>query len=129
MYCLSPRATEAHTLCDVVIGTDEDGDEVHLRGSRSLRAGEPEVAGQARIALRAFGDALAHRGEVRQENMFPAGVPCVSLERWREYCDRHSLSGGENPVSRWTTFHKAEWGFQEKGVVRIVDGYAWRIEP
>lgn len=88
----------------------------------------PKVSGQALIALQAFGDALADHGERRLGESFPQNRRCVSLERWREYCDRHSLSGGEHPTSRRTAFHKAKAALHEKGIIRVVDGYAWRVE-
>lgn len=88
----------------------------------------PTVSGQALIALQAFGDALADHGEKRLGESFPHNRQCVALDRWREYCDRHSLSGSENPTSRRTAFHKAKAALHEKGIIRIVDGYAWRVE-
>lgn len=88
----------------------------------------PRVSGQALIALQAFGDALADHGERHSGESFPQNRQCVSLEKWREYCDRHELSGSENPTTLRTAFHKAKLALQEKGVIRILDGYAWRCE-
>lgn len=88
----------------------------------------PRVSGQALVALQAFGDALADHGERRSGESFPQNRQCVSLEKWREYCDRHGLSGSENPTTLRTAFHKAKLALQEKGVIRILDGYAWRCE-
>ncbi len=88
----------------------------------------PRVTGQAEIALQAFGDALADHGEKKVGESFPQNRQCVSLERWREYCDRHSLSGSENPTTWRTAFHKAKNVLHKKGIIRILDGYAWRVE-
>lgn len=87
----------------------------------------PRLSGQPLIALQAFGDAVAIHGEKRSGEMFPLNRQCVSLENWREYCDMHSLSSGENPTSRRTAFHKAKATLQQKGIIRIVGGYAWRV--
>lgn len=87
-----------------------------------------KVTGQAKIALQAFGDALAKHGEVRHGDMFPANRQCVSLERWREFCDRHSLSSGESDSAKRTAFMRAKTTLQEKGVICVVDGFAWRSE-
>lgn len=88
----------------------------------------PRISGQAKIALQAFGDALADHGERRSGEAFPQNRQCVSLEKWREYCDRHNLSDSENPVSRRTAFHKSKKSLHEKGIIRILDDYAWRCE-
>lgn len=87
-----------------------------------------KVTGQAKIALQAFVDALAHHGEVKSGDMFPPNRQCLSLERWREMCNRHSLSSGESPTSRRTAFHKAKTKLQEMGIICVVDDYAWRCE-
>jgi hypothetical protein len=88
----------------------------------------PRVTGQALIALQAFGDALAEHGERLGGECFPQNRQCVPVEKWREYCDRHGLSDSENPVSHRTAFHKAKKSLHEKGIIRILDGYAWRAE-
>lgn len=119
----------AYTLRSVPLGRDEDGDEVSscvVEASEAPVTRSPKISGQAKVALDAFGDALAHHGEVRHGDMFPADVQCVSLDRWREYCDRHSLSAGDNPTSRRTAFHKAKSALQGKKIIRVVDGFAWR---
>lgn len=87
-----------------------------------------KVSGQAQIALQAFGDALAEHGEKRSGANFPHNRRCLSLDKWREYCDRHALSGSENPTTRRTAFHKAKATLHGKGIIRIVDDYAWRVE-
>ncbi|WP_137110251.1 helicase RepA family protein [Rhodobacter sp. SY28-1] len=87
-----------------------------------------KVSGQAEIALQAFGDALADHGEKKVGESFPQNRQCVSLERWREYCDRHGISGSENPTTWRTAFHKAKNILHKKGIIRILDGYAWRVE-
>ncbi len=120
----------SYQLEEVFLGKDEDGDQVTSRVVAVTEAPvkrAPKLTGQPLIALQAFGDALAHFGEVRSGDMFPPGQQCVSLERWREYCDRHSLSSGETTTAKRTAFFKAKDKLQEKGLIRVVDGYAWRV--
>jgi AAA domain len=88
----------------------------------------PQISGRDVIALQAFGDALADHGERRSGESFPQKRQCVSLEKWREYCDRHGLSASGNPTTWRTVFHRAKASLHEKGIVRILDGYAWRAE-
>lgn len=122
--------TFSYTLQAVTLGQDQDGEDVESRvlwptDAPVKRA--PKLTGQAAIAMQAFGDALAHYGEVRHGDMFPPNRQCVTLERWREYCDRHSLSGGDTATARRTAFHKAKTSLQEKGLICIVDDYVWRV--
>lgn len=87
-----------------------------------------KVTGQAKIALQAFGDALAHHGETKHGDMFPSNRQCVSLDRWREFCDRHSLSSGVSDSAQRKAFHTAKNTLQEKGIICVVDGFAWRAD-
>ncbi|WP_343503577.1 MULTISPECIES: AAA family ATPase [Roseobacteraceae] len=121
----------SYTLHAVPLGEDEDGDEVSscvVEATDAPARRAPRIKGQAKIALDAFGDALAEHGEVKGGDIFPAGVQCVSLDVWRQFCERHSLSSSDNPTSQRTAFHKAKTTLQEKGVICIVDGFAWRAE-
>lgn len=121
----------AYTLRPVTLGEDEDGDEVSscvVAPCDEVPKRAPKITGQAKIALQAFGDALAAHGDTRSGDMFPAGVQCVSLEHWRAFCDRHSLSSSDNPTTLRTSFHKAKSILQEKGIICVVDGFAWRAE-
>ena len=120
----------AYTLSSVHLGVDEDGDAVTscmVAPSAAPITRAPMMTGQAKVALQAFGDALAHHGEAKSGDMFPHNRQCVALERWREYCDRLSLSSGETPTAKRTAFFKAKSALQDKGVICIVDNYAWRV--
>ena len=122
--------TFSYTLQAVTLGQDQDGDDVRscvVRPTETPVKRAPKLTGQAAIAMQAFGDALAHHGMHPTGDMFPPNRQCVPLERWREYCDRHSLSGGDTATARRTAFHKAKTALQEKGLICIVDDYAWRV--
>ena len=86
------------------------------------------LTGQKSIAMQALDDALAHKGEKRHGDMFPQNRQCVSLETWREYCDRHSLSGGKGESAARMAFNRARKGLHSEGFIRIIDGYVWRCE-
>ncbi len=120
----------AYTLRSVFIGHDEDGDPVTsaVVAPTDPVKKAPRLSGQQKIAMQAFEDAIAHHGEKRHGDMFPSNRQCVSLDHWREYCDRHSLSSGEGDSSKRTAFHKVKNALQEKEIMRVVDGYAWRCE-
>lgn len=120
----------AYTLKSVPIGLDGDGDEVTsaVVEPADLPKRGPNVRGQALVALQALGDALAHHGEVKRGDLWPANRQCVNLEVWREFCNRHSLSSGTGKSSPRTAFHKARTQLQAKGLIRVVDGFVWVVD-
>lgn len=127
---MPPDNVFAYTLRSVFIGNDEDGDPVT---SAIVQPTEPvkripRLSGQQKIAMQAFEDAIGHHGEKKHGDMFPDNRECVSLDHWREYCDRHSLTSGEADSSRRTAFHKVKTALQDKEVIRVVDGFVWRCE-
>lgn len=119
----------AYRLKSVFLGFDEDGDKVT---SAVVEATEPvkrkvKLTGTDKIALQALDDCIRDHGQKMASDNYPRNRRCVSLERWREHCDRHSLSAGDSPTSKRTAFHKAKTRLQDKEQVRIVDGYVWRV--
>ncbi|SOC11189.1 AAA domain-containing protein [Rhodobacter sp. JA431] len=86
----------------------------------------PKITGQAKIALQAFGDALAHHGITKTGDLFPTDRQCVSLDHWRTFCDGASLSSGESESASRKAFHSAKSKLQEAGVICIAEGFAWR---
>ena len=86
------------------------------------------LKGQALIAMQAFVDALALYGAVKHGDDFPRNRQCLSLEHWREACDSHHLSSGDGESSKRAAFHKAWNGLQERGFIRVINGFAWRCE-
>ncbi len=120
----------AYTLETVEIGADEDGDPVT---SAVVVEAEPSarkvrLSGKPLIAKQALDDALAHHGEVKFGDLFPQNRRCVHLDKWREFCDRHSLSNGESDSASRTAFMRAKSKLQDLELVRIVDDFAWRVE-
>jgi hypothetical protein len=118
----------AYTLKSVFIGNDEDGDAVT---SAVVEVTEPvkkvtRLKGQALIAMQAFGDALADHGETKTGEAFPSNRQCVSLDNWREYCDRHALTDGADASAKRQAFGRAWKALQEKEIIRVLDGFAWR---
>jgi hypothetical protein len=76
--------------------------------------------------MQAFDDALADHGETKASEAFPCNRQCVSLVNWREYCDRQSLTNGGSDSAKRQAFGRALKGLQEKEIVRVLDGFAWR---
>ncbi|MDQ1848540.1 helicase RepA family protein [Gemmobacter fulvus] len=112
------------TLTDVDLGH-------RMKSAVLAAAAAPEkapakISGQAKLALQAFGDALARHGMTKTGDMFPSNRQCVSLEHWRTFCDGAALSSGESDSAARKAFHDAKRKLQEAGVICIADGFAWR---
>jgi hypothetical protein len=119
----------AYTLRSVVIGKDEDGDEVT---SAVVEATEPVVRkpklpGQAVVALQALDDAIAQHGEKKTGELFPGNRQCVSVERWREFCNRRQLSSGDSDGAQRKAYHDAKTRLQNGGFICVQDGFVWRV--
>lgn len=123
----------AYRLKSVFLGIDDDGDNVTSAvvevAEVTIRKPKARLSGTDKIGMEALSDALAAHGEVKHGDQFPRSRQCVPLERWREFCDRHSLSSGEGESSKRTAFHKLKNRLQDKEIVRIVDGFVWRVAP
>lgn len=118
-----------YTLRSVLLGEDQDGDPVTscvVKPTDAPANQPPVVTGQALIALQAFGDALAQHGAIRGGDLFPPNRQCVSLEHWRQFCDRHGLTDGSSGSAARTAFGRAWKALQERQIVRVIDGFAWR---
>ncbi|WP_299363109.1 helicase RepA family protein [uncultured Paracoccus sp.] len=123
----------AYRLKSVFLGIDDDGDPVSSAvvepADPVSRKAKAKLTGTDKIGMHALSDALAQHGEVRTGDMFPRYRQCVPIERWHEFCDRHSLSNGEGDSSKRTAFHKLKKRLQDKNLIRIVDGFVWRVQP
>lgn len=121
--------TFSYKIKGIEIGTDCDGDPIT---SAVLVPTEPvtprpKLSPQQMIAMRALDDALAHHGEKRHGDMYPPNRNCVSLETWKQYCQRHHLTEGDDSSAFRQAFGRAWKALQEKGLVGVIDGFAWRV--
>lgn len=119
----------AYSLKTVELGADEDGDPVTsaiVVPTEPVKKA-PRLSGQQKIALQALADVMAEHGEVKHSSgKFPSNRQCVPLDKWREYCDRHSLSGGASDSAKRKAFFAVKTALHNKGIVRVVDDFVWR---
>ena len=117
-------------LKPVVIGEDEDGDEV---GSAVLMVSEavsakPKLTGSQEVALQALNDTLAEYGERIASDDYPAR-PVVKAQHWRDMCDRHGLTETDSPDAKRKAFGRAKDALLDKHLIREFDGRVWRVQP
>ncbi len=123
-------AVFAYRLQRVEIGTDSDGDPITSAVVQATEPVEkkPKLTGQQGIGLQALDDALAEHGARIVGDNYPPNRNCVSLQKWREYCDRHALSSGESDSARRKAFFSVKNALHEKGIIRVFDDNVWRCE-
>ncbi len=119
----------SYTLRSVEVGRDDHGEPVTsavVEEAESVKKA-PHLSGQQKTAMKAFEEAMNQHGQVKHGDPFPANRQCVSLEQWRECCDRMSLSSGDAESSKRTAFHKVKAALQDKEIICVMDGFVWRI--
>lgn len=119
----------AFDMVQVEVGRDRMGQAVTsavLRETDAPAKAPARLRGQALIAVQALGDALAAHGQIKTGGDFPSNRQCVTLDQWRDACDRHGLTDGESTSAARQAFGRAWKSLQEKGVIRVLDGHAWR---
>jgi len=125
----APPPPIAFDLVQVEVGRDRMGEAVTsavLSETEAPAKAPARLKGQALIAMQAFGDALAAHGQIKTGGDFPTNRQCVTLDQWRDACDRHGLTDGESTSAARQAFGRAWKSLQEKGVIRVLDGHAWR---
>ncbi|MEM1066153.1 MAG: helicase RepA family protein [Pseudomonadota bacterium] len=123
-------AVFAYRLQRVEIGTDSDGDPITSAVVQATEPVEkkPKLTGQQGIGLQALDEALAEHGARIVGDNYPLNRRCVTLQKWREYCDRHALSSGESDSARRKAFFSVKNALHEKGIIRVFDDNVWRCE-
>lgn len=121
----------AYSLKSVHIGFDEDGDQV---ASAVVVPAEPvakkvRLTGTDKIALQALDDCIRDHGQKMHSDNYPRNRRCVSLDLWREYCDRHGLSSGDGDSSKRAAFSKVKTRLHDKEIIKILDGWLWKVAP
>lgn len=84
------------------------------------------VSGKPAVALQALSEALIEKGRTVAGPSFPA-CPVVSIEEWREMCDRHGLTDADNAEATRKAFNRARTTLLDKGLVKQFDGYVWKV--
>jgi hypothetical protein len=123
-----------YRLKEVTLGTDADGDPVTtcvvtcvVEPDAPARSGRAVVKGKAKVALQALDDALGASGQVRTpaDNMWPSGKSVIEAE-WADMCQRHSLSGSDDPESQCREFRRQRGTLRDEGLITLMDGRVWR---
>jgi hypothetical protein len=77
------------------------------------------LTARQRIAIDAPDDALVDHGTLRVGPNWPA-CNLVSLDHWRDACDRHDLADSERPDTRKKAFQRARTNLVDRGMIRIL---------
>ncbi|MEL7690537.1 helicase RepA family protein [Citromicrobium bathyomarinum] len=119
------------TLRSVTLGEDEDGDPVTSAVVDPTETPAPvrkPLTGKDEVAMSALIAALAEHGRTNMGEDYPAGVAVVSLEDWRDACDKRELTTGASPSAARTAFKRAKDRLLELNHVRGFNNYFWRVQ-
>jgi hypothetical protein len=123
----------------VVIGHDEDGDEIStlvVDRIDEFSAVERETATKkrrplpaaAKNALTALRMAIGKLGAAPPpHDMVPVGIKAVTLDQWREHAFRLGISGSEDERARKTAFNRAFDKLTEEKKIAAWDEHVWIV--
>jgi hypothetical protein len=84
------------------------------------------LSARQRLVLDALDDALIEQGKrVEGDNLPPCKI--VLVEQWRASCDRHGVTDSDKADSRLKGFNRVKDALMDRGLIRILDGYVWRV--
>ena len=118
-------------LRSITLGHDEDGDPVT---SAVVEACDPPkkerkpLSGKNEVAMQALQEALRDHGSTKGGNVYPAGRPVVHVDRWREACDAHGLTGGTSEGAGRVAFKRAKDKLMDMNEVREWGDHVWRVQ-
>ena len=114
----------------MVLGADDEGDDIRsavVEPAEPVKK-RPRPSGQQKVVMQALDDVPAQRGEVKGGELFPGNRLYVSLDVWREYCNRRSSSAGQAESRARNDLHKAQSELQDVRHAHVRDKLAqWVI--
>jgi hypothetical protein len=119
-----------YQIIPVVVGKDEDGEEITIgivdpdTSKKAPPKNKPK--GQPGLALDYLVEAINEVGQPPPTWLgLPPSVPrAVTVEQWKEQCQRRRLGGNEED-SRRRAFDRALDKLKELRLAETLDGYAW----
>ena len=119
------------TLEQLVVGKDEDGDEItscviRPADGTTSSPSRAKVTGQPALALRILQDALAFGGEIPDRNPhIPAGTRTFSQKAWRADCYAGMTQDDTTGTSRQKAFVRASNKLQSLKLIGIYEDHVW----
>jgi hypothetical protein len=109
------------TKAPVVMPIDGEDDQPAAKA----KAG-PRLPSSAALALKALREAVDEVGTVPPaSNHIPAGVKVVTVDLWREYAYKRSVSPADTPEARKKAFKRASDKLLELGHIAVWDRHVW----
>lgn len=122
-------------LAVVDLGSDEDGEPISScivePSEQPVQSGRAKpLSGQAGIAFRMLGNALADKGEKPPDLIhFPTNRQVVPLSLWRTYCRKGGLAEGDSEETFKTAWKRARQRLQNGRYIGVWDNLVWIVEP
>lgn len=117
-------------LRSVVLGVDEDGDEVTSavvdEADPPKKEAKP-LTGRDEVALNALCEALGEHGETKGGENYPANLKTVHVDRWRDACAQHGLTTGGSDSAARVAFKRAKDRLIDLNRVRQWGDLVWQV--
>jgi len=78
------------------------------------------------IALKALDEALLEHGQLQTGNGWPPNCKTVSLDLWRQACNKQKLTSSDKPDSQLKAFKRAREGLSKEQLVCERENMVWR---
>jgi RecA-family ATPase len=85
----------------------------------------PRLTAAQSICLNALNKALDEAGEASPGGPIPNGVRVVLVDTWRRYAYAMGVSGSDDEASRRRAFFDTRQALQKKGLVQLMESFAW----
>jgi AAA domain len=119
-------------LENVDLDTDEDGELitscviVPVEGNIAQAGTQRQIKGSTKIALDLLREAIGAEGEIASaSNHIPPGARIVSVETWRRYAYRGTITASEQPDARRKAFARAVAKLREANLIGSWDDHVW----
>jgi hypothetical protein len=90
----------------------------------------PKLPKATQLALRALREAVDEMGvPAPASNHIPASARVVTVEQWRDYSYKLSISSSEEPRARQQAFQRATENLQAARLIGVWDRHVWVAEP
>jgi hypothetical protein len=120
----------AFRLRQVVLGQDEDGDDITtclIEPTEAPPAKVKKPAGQMGLALDILADLLARQGRVPPvSEHVPTGVPCVRIQDWRQHAYDRAFTEAK-PDAQRKAFDRASRDLIAQRHVGKWEGLVWMV--
>ncbi|SNT37547.1 AAA family ATPase [Tropicimonas sediminicola] len=85
------------------------------------------LKGQQHTAMQALSEALIEHGTRVTAPSLPS-CPIVTIDQWQTMCERHGLTDSTDKQTVGRVFRRNRDALRDKGLIKIFDGFVWKVD-